>query len=190
MTRRPAWARRRPAPAPSSWPRLPSLDLLLQTITLERDKQLAHFDALDTKAGVLHAFDGMLITLARVIRVAFQRPGILLASASAFFALRAVSCAPEWQPELASAAIHGRRARPLHRPPRARRQLQRAAAATSPTAASACCTTACRPASTATRPALSRQACDPWQTPAGQAPQETGAHAPARSESPQGPLNH
>lgn len=88
MTQR--WrARRRPAPAPSSWPPMPSLDLLLQTLMLERDKQLAHFDALDTKAGVLLAFDGVLITLTRFIRLAFQWPGIGLASGSALFALLA-----------------------------------------------------------------------------------------------------
>lgn len=70
-------------------PHLPSLDLLLQMVMLERDKQLAHFDALDTKAGVLLAFDGVLITLMRGIRLAFQLPGISLASASALFALAA-----------------------------------------------------------------------------------------------------
>jgi hypothetical protein len=68
---------------------MPSLDLLLQTLMLERDKQLAHFDALDTKAGVLLAFDGVLITLTRFIRLAFQWPGIGLASGSALFALLA-----------------------------------------------------------------------------------------------------
>jgi hypothetical protein len=68
---------------------MPSLDLLLQTLMLERDKQLAHFDALDTKAGVLLAFDGVLITLTRFIRLAFQWPAIGLASGSALFALLA-----------------------------------------------------------------------------------------------------
>jgi hypothetical protein len=68
---------------------MPSLDLLLHTLMLERDKQLAHFDALDTKAGVLLAFDGVLITLTRFIRLAFQWPGIGLASGSALFALLA-----------------------------------------------------------------------------------------------------
>ena len=66
---------------------MPSLDLLLQTVMAERDKQLAHFDALDTKAGVLLAFDGVLIAFQRSIRVEFQVAGIVLAAASAGFAL-------------------------------------------------------------------------------------------------------
>jgi hypothetical protein len=32
--------------------RLPSLELLLELVQSERDKQLAHFDALDSKAGI------------------------------------------------------------------------------------------------------------------------------------------
>jgi hypothetical protein len=55
----------------------------------ERDKQLAHFDALDTKAGVLVAFDGVLILVSHGIRWAFQLPGIVLAAASAAMALAA-----------------------------------------------------------------------------------------------------
>jgi hypothetical protein len=89
MTRRPRWAPRRPAPPPRPQPRLPSLDLLLQTVMQERDKQLAHFDALDTKAGVLLAFDGVLIVVSRGIRLAFLLPGIALTSASALLALAA-----------------------------------------------------------------------------------------------------
>jgi hypothetical protein len=60
---------------------MPSLDLLLQTVMAERDKQLAHFDALDTKAGVLLAFDGVLIAFQRPIRAEFQVPGTVLAAA-------------------------------------------------------------------------------------------------------------
>lgn len=55
----------------------------------ERDRQLAHFDALDTKAGVLLAFDGVLIVVARGIPLAFLLPGIVVASASALLALAA-----------------------------------------------------------------------------------------------------
>jgi hypothetical protein len=55
----------------------------------ERDKQLGHFDALDTKAGVLLAFDGVLILISHGIRFAFLMPGIILASASAALALAA-----------------------------------------------------------------------------------------------------
>jgi hypothetical protein len=66
---------------------MPSLDLLLQTVMAERDKQLAHFDALDTKAGVLLAFDGVLIAFQRPMRAEFQVPGTVLAAASAGLAL-------------------------------------------------------------------------------------------------------
>ena len=53
----------------------------------ERDQQRAHFDALDTKAGILLAFDGVLIVISHGIRLAFLVPGIILASASAGDAL-------------------------------------------------------------------------------------------------------
>jgi drug/metabolite transporter (DMT)-like permease len=53
----------------------------------ERDKQLAHFDALDTKAGVLLAFDGVLIVISPGIQLAFQLPGIIFAALSALLAL-------------------------------------------------------------------------------------------------------
>ena len=39
--------------------RLPSLNLLLELVQSERDKQLAHFDALDNKAGIVLAFSGL-----------------------------------------------------------------------------------------------------------------------------------
>lgn len=66
---------------------MPSLDLLLQTVMGEHDKQLAQFNAMDTRAGIFLAFDGVLIALARPIPVEFQVPGIVLAAASAAFAL-------------------------------------------------------------------------------------------------------
>ncbi len=43
--------------------RLPSLDVLLDLNQGERDKQLAHFDALDSKAGIVLGFAGVLIAL-------------------------------------------------------------------------------------------------------------------------------
>lgn len=89
MTPRPKWARRRPAPPSALGPRLPSLDLLFQVVMQERDKQLTHFDGLDAKAGVLLAFDGVLIVVSHGIRLAFLLPGIVLASISAGFALMA-----------------------------------------------------------------------------------------------------
>jgi hypothetical protein len=58
-------------------------------IMAERDKQLAHFEGLDAKAGVLLAFDRVLIVVSHGIRFAFLLPGIVFALASAFFALMA-----------------------------------------------------------------------------------------------------
>ena len=55
----------------------------------ERDKQLSHFDALDTKAGVLLAFDGVLIAVSHGIRFAFLLPAIVFTCASAVLALAA-----------------------------------------------------------------------------------------------------
>ena len=44
-----------------------SLDLLLRCVQRERDAQLSHFDALDSKAGILLGFAGALITLSPVL---------------------------------------------------------------------------------------------------------------------------
>jgi hypothetical protein len=73
----------------TSQPRFPSMDLLLQLAIREREKQLAHFDALDTKAGVLLAFDGVLVAVSHGIRVGFLVPGIIAAATSAAFAFAA-----------------------------------------------------------------------------------------------------
>lgn len=88
MTFRPSWLSRKQATL-GSVRRLPSLNLLLQVAMQERDKQLAHFDALDTKAGVLLAFDGVLIAVSRGIQFSFLLPGVILTSASAVLALAA-----------------------------------------------------------------------------------------------------
>jgi hypothetical protein len=87
MTPRLPWRRRRRPETTGTQPRFPSLDLLLQVAMEERDKQLGHFDALDTKAGVLLAFAGVLIVLSPDIQFAFQLPGIILAALSALLAL-------------------------------------------------------------------------------------------------------
>lgn len=55
--------------------RLPSLDLLLDLVQAERAKQLAHFDALDAKAGIALGFAGLLITLAPNVATAFRLSG-------------------------------------------------------------------------------------------------------------------
>lgn len=43
---------------------LPSLNLLLDLVQSERDKQRAHFDSLGGKAGIILGFTGLIITLA------------------------------------------------------------------------------------------------------------------------------
>jgi hypothetical protein len=52
--------------------RSPSLNVLPEFVQSERDKQLAHFDALDSKAGIVLAFSGLLITLAPDVPTAFR----------------------------------------------------------------------------------------------------------------------
>jgi len=68
---------------------LPSLELLLELVQHERDKQLAHLDALDNKAGIVLGFGGLLIALAPELPVAFQVSGVIAATASSAFALAA-----------------------------------------------------------------------------------------------------
>jgi hypothetical protein len=41
-----------------------SLDLVLEEVRSERDLQLSHFDAIDTKAGIVLGFAGALVALA------------------------------------------------------------------------------------------------------------------------------
>jgi hypothetical protein len=69
--------------------RLPSLDLLLELVQAERDKQLGHFDALDNKAGIILGFAGLLITLAPDAAPLLRIGGVLAAVAAAAFALLA-----------------------------------------------------------------------------------------------------
>jgi len=76
--RLPRWRRAAEA-CPGPRPNLPSLDLLLRVAMQEREKQLDHYDALDTKAGVLLAFAGVLIVVARGIRFAYLLPGTVFA---------------------------------------------------------------------------------------------------------------
>ncbi|MDX1511290.1 MAG: hypothetical protein R3249_08085 [Nitriliruptorales bacterium] len=69
--------------------RLPSLDLLLDLVQRERDKQLAHHDALDNKAGIVLGFAGLLITFAPNVWVGFRIAGVLAAAGSIALALAA-----------------------------------------------------------------------------------------------------
>lgn len=67
--------------------RLPSLELLLGLVQAERDKQLGHFDALDSKAGIVLGFAGLLITLTPDASTIFRAGAVLAAAASAALAL-------------------------------------------------------------------------------------------------------
>lgn len=69
--------------------RLPSLDLLLELVQREREKQLAHLDALDSKAGIVLGFSGLLITLAPDVPVGFQLVGVTAGTGSIGLALAA-----------------------------------------------------------------------------------------------------
>lgn len=53
----------------------------------ERDKQLAHLDALDGKAGIVLGFAGLLITLAPDVPLGFQAVGIATGATSVALAL-------------------------------------------------------------------------------------------------------
>lgn len=71
-----------------------SLDVLLDCVRTEREAQLAHFDALDSKAGILLGFAGALIALSPNVdrwTRAVSLPLLALAAvlaASAFFPRR------------------------------------------------------------------------------------------------------
>lgn len=69
--------------------RLPSLDLLLGLVQAERDKQLAPFDALDNKAGIVLGFGGLLTTLAPDVPIAARVPSLAAALVSVGFAVSA-----------------------------------------------------------------------------------------------------
>ena len=69
--------------------RLPSLDILLELVQSERDKQLAHFDALDNKAGIVLAFSGLSVTLAPDVPTASRVLGVVAAVVSAALSLSA-----------------------------------------------------------------------------------------------------
>lgn len=66
-----------------------SLNLLLDTAKAERSAQLAHFDALDAKAGVVLGFAGALIALSPGITFGFRTPAVIGLVGSALLAAAA-----------------------------------------------------------------------------------------------------
>jgi hypothetical protein len=67
--------------------RVRSLALVKEVVRDERAAQLTHFDALDTKAGVILGFAGALIALSPSGRSLLVGAGKLSALASAYFAI-------------------------------------------------------------------------------------------------------
>lgn len=70
-------------------PPLPSLELVHQLIAAERGKQLAHFDSLDNKAGIVLGFSGLLIAVSPDVDSPYRIVGIVLAAAAAAAAVLA-----------------------------------------------------------------------------------------------------
>lgn len=68
-------------------PLMPSLPLLLSVMDKELEKCQTHFESLDTKAGIVLAFDGVLIPLTFTVGAPYRAISICLSLASAGFAL-------------------------------------------------------------------------------------------------------
>ena len=66
-----------------------SLNLLLDCVQRERDAQLRHFDALDSKAGVLLGFAGALITLSPGVNLWLRAVSISMLALTAGLAVAA-----------------------------------------------------------------------------------------------------
>ncbi len=67
--------------------RMPSLDLVLDRLDDERDRQLTHFEGQDTKAGVLLGFSGVLVALRPTGQSALVLTGVVLSAFAAVAAL-------------------------------------------------------------------------------------------------------
>jgi len=68
---------------------MPSLSLVLETFERERDRQLDHFDATDTKAGVVLGFAEVIAALANGTASALRGPALMSSVVAASFALAA-----------------------------------------------------------------------------------------------------
>jgi len=66
-----------------------SLDLLLDTVRQERAAQLSHFDALDSKAGIVLGFAAALIALSSEVSRWFRDVGVIGLALSAIVAATA-----------------------------------------------------------------------------------------------------
>ena len=82
-----------------------SLRLLFETVQAERQRQLAHFDALDGKAGVLLGFAGVELALTPAIAWPARLAALTLLVAAA--GLAALAFLPRQLPVLDVAALRG-----------------------------------------------------------------------------------
>lgn len=67
--------------------RLPSLDVLLETVERERGQQRAHFESLDNKAGVTLGFSGAIAALATDVDRVVAEVGVAFAVLAAVLAV-------------------------------------------------------------------------------------------------------
>jgi len=70
---------------------LRSIDLILAEVRIEREGQLKHFDALDSKAGVILGFAGAIVAITRTGGHVLVNPGRLLAITSGLLAIWALA---------------------------------------------------------------------------------------------------
>lgn len=75
-----------------------SLNLLLDTVRQERAAQLSHFDALDTKAGIVLGFAAALVALSSDVSRSFRNVGVIVLSLAAL--LSAATFFPRQLPAL------------------------------------------------------------------------------------------
>jgi len=68
---------------------MPSLNLILETFERERDRQLSHFDSIDTKAGVILVFSGVVAAVAFNAAQAFRGFAYVAGLAAAALAVAA-----------------------------------------------------------------------------------------------------
>lgn len=69
--------------------RMPSLKLILETYERERDRDLSHFDSVDTKAGVVLGFAGVVAAIAFNAAQPFRGFSFLLGLTAAILAVAA-----------------------------------------------------------------------------------------------------
>jgi len=75
-----------------------SLDLLLDAVRQERAAQLSHFDALDSKAGIVLGFAAALVALSSDVSRSFRNVGVIVLSLAAL--LSAATFFPRQLPAL------------------------------------------------------------------------------------------